>query len=125
MSGSDSAPQHTGDHPRYGRVAVCSHEGRAALCLSGDHDFATAPDFRAALAAATASGHTDVVVDLDDVTFMDASTLHELIQAQHRLLDRSGRFALRSPSRCARRLLELCDLTGLIEPEARRDVGPP
>lgn len=59
----------------------------------------------------------DVVVDLSLVTFMDASTVGVIVGARNRLGERSRKLTLRAPSPCARRVLDACELSGLVEPE--------
>ena len=107
-----------------GVVVVRSGETGAVLWLWGEQDMATAAGVRSALVDAVGDGDVDVVVDLAGVTFMDASILSELIQGRLRMQARSRRLSVRAPSRCARRLLELCQLTEMIEP-ANSAAGDP
>jgi hypothetical protein len=57
-------------------------------------------------------------VDLSGVTFMDASTIGALVVAHDHLLADSRSLCVRNPSPRARRLLELCELTHLIDDDA-------
>jgi anti-anti-sigma factor len=84
--------------------------------LQGEHDRTTAKDVSAALAEAVADETGDVVVDMADLAFMDASTVAELQRAQQRLDAGERRLLVRSPPRCARIVLQACDLEHLIEP---------
>jgi anti-sigma B factor antagonist len=86
------------------------------LCLDGEHDIATLPLVTELLAGAIATGDTEVVVDLSGVTFIGAATIDELIRSRNRLWLQSRTLTLRSPSRFARRVLDLCGLTDLVEP---------
>jgi anti-anti-sigma factor len=52
------------------------------------------------------------------VAFMDASTIGILLQARSQLARRSRTLAVRAPSRCARRLIDLCQVSDLIEVDA-------
>jgi anti-anti-sigma factor len=68
------------------------------------------------LARAIAANHDDLTVDLSEVTFIDAGTIGALISGRNRLHGQSRSLRLRSPSGSARRVLEACGLTGLIDP---------
>ncbi len=85
--------------------------------LHGEHDLATVGDLAVSLAAASVVPG-DLIVDLSDVTFFDASTIAILVGA-HLDLGADGRHLwLRSPTPWGRRLLGLCGLTPLIESSA-------
>jgi anti-anti-sigma factor len=86
------------------------------VSLRGEQDMSTAPYVAEALSAASAAGDGDVVVDLSDVQFMDAAIITVLARRGHDLRSIGRALMLRSPSRFARRLLDLCDLVGLIDP---------
>lgn len=86
------------------------------VCLRGDHDLATVAELSAIVAQAMAVGDTDVVVDLSRVTLMTAATVGVLVRARELLRVGSRSLVVRSPSKRARRVLELSDLRGLIEP---------
>jgi anti-anti-sigma factor len=93
------------------------------VSLRGEQDMSTAPDLAEALSAASAAGDGDVVVDLSDVQFMDAAIITVLARRGHDLRSSGRALMLRSPSRFARRLLDLCDLVGLIDPGAADTAG--
>jgi anti-anti-sigma factor len=97
---------------------VAYENGRTVVSLAGEHDLATAPAIAGALAEARKAGDADVVVDLSAVTFLDASTLRVFVAARNDLHEQSRELLLRSPTRSTHRLLELCGLTGLLEPAA-------
>jgi anti-anti-sigma factor len=90
---------------------------RAVVVVRGEHDIATAAVLYETLDRAMLLHDVDIVVDLRDVRFMDASTVGILIAARNRLRgwDRTLTFAVPSPP--ARRVLELCRLAHLIEPD--------
>jgi anti-anti-sigma factor len=101
---------------RRGTETLVSHEaGRTVVALEGEHDVATVFAVTQALVAALEADDSDVVVDLSGVTFMDASTIGVLLAARNDLRDQSRGFALRSPSKAAARVLEICGLTGQLE----------
>ncbi len=100
---------------------LVSHDGeRAVVWLDGEHDIATAAILADTLAKVTSADDADLIVDLSGVTFMSTATVDQLIRARNLLLGLSRNLTLRSPSKCARRLLDLCGLAGLVEP--REDI---
>ena len=99
-----------------------SREGhRAVLWLDGEHDIATADVLAGALAKAIATDHADLIVDLSGTQFVGAATIH-LLRRSRVLLRRQGRsMTLRFPSKCASRVLALCDLPLLGGPVPHDD----
>lgn len=96
---------------------LVSRDGkRAVVWLDGEHDIATAAVLADTLANATSAYDGNLIVDLSDVTFMSTATIDELIRARNLLLGLSRNLTVRSPSKCARRVLNLSGLAGLIEP---------
>jgi anti-anti-sigma factor len=106
-------------------TVVVRQGGRAVVALYGEHDIATLAELSRAIAGAIALDDADVVVDLSGVEFMGAATATVIERARDFLRARSRELTVRAPSRCARRLLDLCGLTGLVEPAERIDDIPP
>ena len=103
-----------------------SREGeRSVVWLAGEQDLATVPLLIRTLAAVTARDHADLVVDLGEVSFVDARTLGVLIRGRRVLRDLSRDLTLRAPSRFARRVLELCGVADLLDPLVDHDQRPP
>lgn len=95
---------------------VLTHEGdRIVLWLAGECDIATVFDLDEALTRAIRDDRDDLTVDLSAVTFIATVTIDALIHAGHVLGRQSRSLTVRSPSRCARRLLALCGQSDLIE----------
>jgi anti-anti-sigma factor len=92
------------------------HAPNTLLCLRGDHDRTTVEPLWATISGAIDLADADLVLDLSDVAFMDASTLSVIIRAQQLLALRSRALAVRAPSPCALRLLDICGLTALLTP---------
>lgn len=92
-----------------------SPRGRVAVVTPfGELDIATGPALVAALEVAA---HVRVVVvDLQDVTFMDCSTVRLLLRADAL---GPGRVVVINPDRSVRRLLRLLGLTTTLAPHAR------
>jgi anti-anti-sigma factor len=88
---------------------------RTVVWLEGDHDIATVFALGDALEKATADGAADVIVDLSGVTFIGAASVGVLLRGLDNLRRQSRSLTLRAPSRCARRVIEVFGLSGLVE----------
>jgi anti-anti-sigma factor len=89
------------------RVAEGVPDGVALIALAGELDLSSAGDFRAALEAALADGAERVVLDLDEVAFVDSSMLKELLRANAELSEQGRKLVLVAPQPAVRRLLDL------------------
>lgn len=98
------------------QCAVGRDADRTVVWLHGDQDISTVAGLSEMMAQAIALDDDDVIVDLSGVAFMGAATLGVIMRARQLLRLRSRRLALRSPSRCARRVLELCGIDYLSYP---------
>jgi anti-sigma B factor antagonist len=87
-------------------IRIEYRDGTSLMVLSGELDMATAPFFEESVASAQ-SDHAAVVVDLQEVTFMDSTGLHILLDATSRAVDRGGRFHIVNCRAQVRRLVEL------------------
>lgn len=95
--------------------------------LRGEQDIAAAAALSETLAWAIALDDADLVVDLSRVNFMGAATVGVIIRAREFLRPQSRSVVVRSPSTCARRVLDLCGLADLLDPRAvdvTRLTGP-
>lgn len=90
--------------------------------VRGEHDASTAKPLAETIARAIAVDHADVIIDMRGVEFMSCATVGVIVRTRTLLRHRSRRLTVRAPSRCARHLLELCDLTDLID-EGAQHVG--
>ena len=81
------------------------------ITLAGEHDLSTIDADNVALTAAIASCDGDVVLDVSGVTFMSAGTVELIIRARQVLERQSRSLTLQSPSRSAKRVLDLCGVT--------------
>jgi anti-anti-sigma factor len=102
---------------RVRRLAVSvSADGAATVVrLHGEVDVANLPVVVNMLTRVIADHDGPIIVDLADTAFIDAGTVHALTRASHILDDRGRTLTLRSPSRAARRLLALLELSHLVE----------
>jgi Fe-Mn family superoxide dismutase len=99
-------------------IAAGTDAELAVVRLAGEHDIATKVAVAVAIARAAEGDHADVVVDLSEVTFMDASTVGAIVGSRNLLRAHSHALAVRAPSPPALRILELCGLGHLIASEA-------
>ncbi len=95
-----------------------SEPGPIVVWLAGEHDISTDGALCLALARAMASGPGALVIDLSGVEFMSASTLETIARARELLWHRSPSLTVRSPSAFVRRIIDACDLTDLLGPQA-------
>jgi anti-anti-sigma factor len=78
------------------------------IVFSGRLDALEAPAMRAVFQRHIAGGHTDLVADLSDCTFIDSAALAALVSALKAVRERGGELTLVSPrSADAHRVFEL------------------
>jgi anti-sigma B factor antagonist len=90
-------------------TGVDSRDGSVVVSLAGELDLYNAEEVRSALLHATAGEPDVLVVDLEEVRFIDSTALGMLIEARSRMPDRSG-FRLAAPGLETRRALEVSGL---------------
>ena len=98
---------------------------QTVVWLDGEEDIATVAVLANRLAQAVSANDADLVVDLSGVTFLSTATIEELILVRNFLLSQNRNLTLRSPSRCARRLLDVCGLpftTAVVNADGRSRV---
>lgn len=90
----------------------CGHATH--LRILGEIDMATAPVLEGCLQEVESNGGTAIVVDLEQVTFMDCSGLRPFLEAAQRA-SRSGRtFAITRAPAAVRRVLQITGTTHLL-----------
>jgi len=94
-----------------------------AMKMAGEYDVTTVGELSAMFSSAIAADDADLVVDLREVTFMDAATINVIVRARVFLGVHGRGLRLRAPSRCARRLLTVCDLGSLLQPDPRPSLS--
>jgi anti-sigma B factor antagonist len=90
-------------------AGIDRREGATVVSLAGELDLYNAEEVRSALAGALAEEPQMLVVDLEQVTFIDSTALGVLIEGRSRLADRNG-FRLAAPGLETRRALEVSGL---------------
>jgi anti-anti-sigma factor len=90
--------------------------GHTVIWLVGDQDLATVPLLETALTEALELDHGDLVVDLRETPFVDAATIGTLVRNRTALRQRSRNLTVRAPSDFVRRVLALCGVAHLVDP---------
>jgi anti-anti-sigma factor len=93
---------------QYGDIGIdiVERDGAVVITVEGEVDLSVAERFQASLVKAGASDAPAIVLDLDRVSFMDASGVHVVLQFSISEPGR-GRLALTRGSPQVRRLLEI------------------
>jgi anti-anti-sigma factor len=94
----------------------------SVVWVRGAHDASTVAALCVTVARAIAFEDADLVIDLSEVTFMDATAVEVMVRAEAFLRDRSRSLTLRSPSTHAWRVLGVAGLAELVDPRPR--TGP-
>lgn len=89
--------------------------------VSGELDGATARELDQHLTGV--SDAPRVVVDLQQVTFMGSHGLVVLVSALEKARTGERAMVLRSPSKCVRRVFDLCGIDPAVDGEPRRTAG--
>lgn len=117
-----------------GHAAGWSPEGqdaiKATVAVAGELDVVSAPTLAATLRGVVNGGARLVVVDMAEVTFIDAAGLRVIGQAADHLGAAGGRLVLGQLSRMVTRLVRLAGLGHLraleeAEDPATRSIAPP
>jgi anti-anti-sigma factor len=112
--------QSNAPEPRLERTSVPG-DVPVVLELAGELDLAVSGRFRELVDGVAAERPALVVVDVEEVGFMDSTMLRELLRA-HRALEEAGsRLVVAAPQPPVRRLLELTGTTDVFTVAASRD----
>jgi|HubBroStandDraft_3_1064219.scaffolds.fasta_scaffold765801_1 anti-sigma B factor antagonist len=104
-------------------VSVVIAAAQAVLRVQGEVDCHSSPYLWGVLDAAIDAGHSDVVLDLASMEFMDASGLRVIANAANRLELLGGTLAIRSPSTLVLRMLDITGMAELTIPEPRNPAA--
>jgi anti-sigma B factor antagonist len=99
-------------------LVVREDRGWTVLAVSGELDMATAPAVRERLHALLAEGHDRLIVDLDNVGFLDSTALGVLVGVLKRVRTQDGdlRLVCNQP-----RVLKVFEITRLDQAFTIRD----
>ncbi|HET9077066.1 MAG TPA: STAS domain-containing protein [Acidimicrobiales bacterium] len=89
-------------------------EGRAVLGLAGELDVSALPVLRRMIASALDGRPAAVVVDMDQVTFVDAAGFGGLVAAAAASAERGCRLTVRRPQPAPARTLRLLDVDDVL-----------
>ena len=109
--------------PGTGGPALTTQVSRAGttvtVALCGELDLATASRLRSCLSPLVQQDPppSRLVLDLRELTFLDASGISAMLQVQRALDRRGGELVLRSPSRLVRRVVKVLDLEQVLPVE--------
>ena len=97
-------------------------EGSTIYSLAGELDLSCAEDLRAAIDGA---GAERVILDLEEVVFIDSSVLKELLRANAGLTESGRTLVLVAPQAAVRRLLDLTRTASMftIAPDRAAALG--
>jgi anti-anti-sigma factor len=99
-------------------IALDFSADQTILRVRGDLDLLTAAPLHAAMSALVDHREADIVLELADLTFMDASGLGVIADISARLATSSRVLVVRSPPAMTRRILEITQVSDLIRLEA-------
>jgi anti-anti-sigma factor len=93
----------------------CREYGAVVVTPVGEADLCTVAPLRQALTEAVDAGRRHVVVNLDQLTFMDARTLGVLVEVRQRASAVGGAFHVRCRNRHHQKLLSLTGLDRVLD----------
>jgi anti-sigma B factor antagonist len=96
-------------------LAVRDQDGWAVLSVSGEIDMATAPSLRERLHALLAEDRSHLVVDLDDVGFLDSTALGVLVGVLKRARTEGGEVRIASTQPRVRKVFEITRLDSAFD----------
>ncbi len=104
-------------------VDVRQGQDRTVLTLHGELDLLGAPRLQRAIESDTIDAAESVVLDLDDVHFIDSTGLRVVLAAHERTLERGQRLALTPGSPQVQRLLSVAGMNGHLQTIASADAA--
>jgi anti-anti-sigma factor len=100
------------------QIDVQGHDGAAVVRLNGRLDLLSAADVKGRLGQVVAQGDRRIVVDLNDVSFVDSSGLGALIGGLKAARQAGGDLRIARPPQQAQTILELTTLNRVLRPYA-------
>jgi anti-sigma B factor antagonist len=91
-----------------------SYGDRAVVQVGGEVDLATCPQLQAALAELVDRGFHQLIVDLEQVSFLDCAGIGVLVEARRRVHRHHGSLKLVRPAPLVRRELEVTGRTAVF-----------
>ena len=104
-------------------ASVAFEDAVSTVAVRGELDIATRSILDDALTQAIELGASIVLVDLAELSFIDATGLGALVSARNRLLAQSRDLTLRNPSPVITSMIAAIGLTDLLDGGGRAAVG--
>jgi anti-sigma B factor antagonist len=98
--------------------------GVVTIVLSGDLDLATAPILSEKLAPFEGNGVSTIILDLQDLTFIDSTGMHTFVEARNRAMSNGQRLLVRGASPTAQRYIKIVGLQFLLD-DPKHDLESP
>jgi anti-sigma B factor antagonist len=92
-------------------LSVWLHGDRATIRVGGEIDLATGPQLLGVLVELVDRGCYQLIVDLEQVTFLDCAGIRVLVDALRRVQEQDGSLRLVRPTRRVERVLALTGMT--------------
>lgn len=89
------------------RIDVRQEQGRAILALSGEFDLVGVPVLQRELETQQTGAAKEIVLDLEELQFMDSTGLRAILAAHERAQERGQDFAVTQGSTQVQRLLSV------------------
>ena len=97
-------------------IAEASSGRAVVVSLAGEFDLSVERLFAQAVTySVVQDGHSSVVLDLAEITFLDSSGIRALLLARRQALASGTRLSLRRPSPAVQRVLELTGIADAFE----------
>lgn len=113
MTALVSPAQRTGKANEFG-LTVAYQDAAPVLWVRGEVDLHTAPIMEEHLQQLVSDGAREIVVDLGEVTLLDAAGLGALVRTVSRLRRCDGGMQVRSPSRSVQKTLAITGLDAVL-----------
>lgn len=99
------------------RIAVVREEHETLVAVAGELDVFTIVQLAERLSCLTDAGSGNVVLDLTDLTFIDAAGLATIVNVRRQLRDADRRLVVRNPSPPVRSVLQVTGLSDILDPQ--------
>ena len=96
------------------KLAVQDHGDHATIQVAGEVDLATSPQLQAVLVDLVDRGFHQLIVDLEQVSFLDCAGIGMLVDARRRVQEHGGSLKLVRPRPSVQRVLALTGMTTLF-----------
>jgi anti-sigma B factor antagonist len=106
------------------KLAVQDHGDRATIQVAGEVDLATSPQLQAIQIDLVDQGFHQLIVDLEQVSFLDCAGIGMLVDARRRVQAHGGSLKLVRPAPLVRRVLEVTGMTAVFPIDSSPGMAP-